>query len=73
MWFLQSVQDLMSPDKAVSLLIPQISADLRTVKPFIMQSMYFFQVANDFLEENVIVLFLAVKVLIAALAHETLH
>ena len=62
-WFLQSVQDLMSPDKTVPLLIPQISADLRTDNPNIIHSMYFFQVANDFLEENVIVLFLEVKVL----------
>ena len=49
--------------KAVSLLMPQISADLRTDNPNIIHSMYFFQVANDFLEENVIVLFLEVKVL----------
>ena len=53
--------------KAVSLLMPQISAERRTVKLLIIHSMNLDQVSNDFLECSVIVLVRTVKDLLQSL------
>ena len=53
--------------KAVSLLIPQISAERRTEKLFIIHSMNLDQVSNDFCECSVIVLVRTVKDLLQSL------